>query len=324
MCWNISRDLDTSYIGNIEKGSRMDTSIKSNTKSTNKPTVKEFFDRATWTLTYVVYDEKTKDAIIIDPVWDYDPAASKLSTTSAEAVLGFVELNDLNVHYILETHAHADHVSGSQVLKKKLPKAKVGIGAKITDVQTVFKGVFNLDPEFKTDGSQFDLLLEEGKPLYAGSLKIETLYTPGHTPACASYLIGDAVFTGDALFMPDYGTGRCDFPAGSADELYTSIQKLYKLSDETRVFVGHDYLPNGRPVAFESTIGAEKRQNIQINAETSRSEFVNFRKSRDMTLAAPRLLLQSVQLNIAAGCLPQAEKNGVSYLKIPIWGAKRG
>lgn len=319
MCWNISRDLDTSYIDSIGKGSRMDTSIKSNTSAT-KPTVKEFFDRATWTLTYVVFDEKTKDAIIIDPVWDYDPAASKLSTASAEAVLGFVELNDLNVHYILETHAHADHVSGSQVLKKKLPKAKVGIGAKITDVQKVFKGVFNLDPEFRTDGSQFDLLLEEGKPLHAGSLKIETLYTPGHTPACASYVIGDTVFTGDALFMPDYGTGRCDFPAGSADELYTSIQKLYNLSDETRVFVGHDYMPNGRPVAFESTIGAEKRQNIQINAETSRSEFVNFRTSRDKTLAAPRLLLPSVQVNIAAGCLPPAEKNGVSYLKIPLRG----
>jgi glyoxylase-like metal-dependent hydrolase (beta-lactamase superfamily II) len=287
-------------------------------KNNMKPTVKEFFDKATWTLTYVVYDEKTKDAIIIDPVWDYDPAASKLSTTSAEAVLGFVELHDLNVHYILETHAHADHISGSQVLKQKLPKAKIGIGAKITDVQTVFKGVFNLDPEFKTDGSQFDLLLEEGRALDAGSLKIETLYTPGHTPACASYVIGDTVFTGDALFMPDYGTGRCDFPAGSADDLYSSIQKLYKLPDETRVFVGHDYLPNGRALAFESTIGEEKRHNIQIHAETSRTEFVNFRTSRDKTLAAPRLLLPSVQVNIAAGSLPKAEKNGLSYLKIPV------
>lgn len=310
MCWHIYPNRKSLYIETLRKGC--------NLKNTTKPIVKEFFDKATWTLTYVVYDENTKDAIIIDPVWDYDPAASKLSTTSAEAVLGFVELHDLKVHYILETHAHADHVSGSQVLKQKLPKAKVGIGAKITDVQNVFKGVFNLDPEFKTDGSQFDVLIEEGRPLEAGSLKIDTIYTPGHTPACASYVIGDAVFTGDALFMPDYGTGRCDFPAGSADDLYTSVQKLYKLPDETRVFVGHDYLPNGRPLAFESTIGDEKRNNIQINAETARAEFVHFRTTRDKTLAAPRLLLPSVQVNIAAGCLPKAETNGVSYLKIPV------
>lgn len=284
-----------------------------------KPTVKEFFDRATWTLTYVVYDKDTKDAVILDPVWDYDPVASKMTTHSADQVLDFVKNNHLNVHYILETHAHADHVSGSQILKAKLPGAKVGIGAKITEVQKVFKDVFNLDPNFKTDGSQFDLLLEEGKVLNAGTLKIETIYTPGHTPACSSYVVGDAVFTGDALFMPDYGTGRCDFPAGSADQLYTSVhEKLYKLPDFYRVFVGHDYMPNGRPLAYESTIAEEKSKNIQLNHETSRNKFVEYRKNRDKTLAAPRLLFPSVQVNIDAGHLPQPEKNGASYLKIPV------
>jgi glyoxylase-like metal-dependent hydrolase (beta-lactamase superfamily II) len=222
------------------------------------------------------------------------------------------------MHYILETHAHADHISGSQVLKAKLPQAQVGIGAKITEVQKVFKNVFHLPADFPTDGRQFDVLLEEGKELRAGSLSIETLYTPGHTPACVSYLIGDSVFTGDALFMPDYGTGRCDFPAGSAEDLFNSIQKLYKLPGSTRVFVGHDYLPQGRSLAFESTIGEEKRSNTQITAETSRSEFVNFRVNRDKGLATPRLLLPSVQVNIAAGRLPTPEENGSSYLKIPI------
>ena len=284
-----------------------------------KPTVKEFFDEATWTLTYVVYDQQTKDAVILDPVWDYDPASSKMSTDSSDVVFHFVQANKLKVHFILETHAHADHVSGSQVLKQKIPGAKVGIGAKIQDVQKVFKRVFNLAPDFATDGSQFDLLLEEGKVLEAGTLKIETIYTPGHTPACASYVIGDAVFTGDALFMPDYGTGRCDFPAGNAEDLYTSVHdKLYKLPDHYRVFVGHDYLPNGRALAFESTIGDEKTKNIQLKADTSREQFVEFRRARDQKLAAPRLLLPSVQVNINAGHLPEPEENGGRYLKIPV------
>lgn len=284
-----------------------------------KPTVKEFFDKATWTLTYVVYDEQTKDAVILDPVWDYDPAASRMSSNSANLVLDFVNKNNLKVHYILETHAHADHVSGSQILKEMLPNSKIGIGAKITEVQQVFKNVFNLDPEFKTDGSQFDILLEENKILKAGSLEIKTIYTPGHTPACSSYIIGDAVFTGDALFMPDYGTGRCDFPAGSAEQLYHSVhEKIYSLPDDLRVFVGHDYLPNGRALAFESTIAEEKKKNIQLKQETTKNQFVEFRNTRDKTLAAPRLLLPSVQVNIDAGNLPRPEENGTSYLKIPV------
>jgi len=284
-----------------------------------KPTVKEFFDKATWTLTYVVYDKQTKDAVILDPVWDYDPASSKMTTQSADQVLRFVNSEELKVHFILETHAHADHVSGSQYLKSKLLGSKIGIGAKITEVQQVFKNVFNLGPHFKTDGSQFDLLLKEGQVLKAGSLNIETVYTPGHTPACASYVIGDSVFTGDALFMPDYGTGRCDFPAGSADQLYTSVQeKIYTLPDHYRVFVGHDYMPNGRPMAFESTIEDEKNKNIQLKKDTTRNQFVEFRNNRDKTLAAPRLLLPSVQVNIDAGKLPEPENNGSSYLKIPV------
>jgi len=283
-----------------------------------KPTVKAFFDKPTWTMTYVVYDESTQDAVVNDPVWDYDPAASQLSTESAEQVLGFVKFHHLKVHFILETHAHADHVTGAQPLKDQLPGARVGIGANITEVQKVFKSVFGLKDSFATDGSQFGVLLKEGTPLQAGSLKIETLFTPGHTPACVSYVIGDAVFTGDALFMPDYGTGRCDFPAGSADELYSSIQKLYRLPDSTRVFVGHDYMPGGRPVAFETTIGDERKKNIQLSAETTRAQFVQFRTSRDKTLAAPRLLLPSVQLNIDAGRLPDSDSSGSRFLKIPL------
>lgn len=284
-----------------------------------KQQVKEFFDPATWTLTYVVYDADSRDAVIIDPVWDYDPAASRLSTKSADAVLNFVKKEKLVVHYILETHAHADHVSGSQILKKNLPEARIGIGANITEVQKVFKSVFDLAPDFPTDGRQFDVLLNEEEPIRAGTLEIKTLFTPGHTPACASYVIGEAVFTGDALFMPDYGTGRCDFPAGSAADLYDSVHnKLYNLPDHYNVFVGHDYQPHGRKVQFESTIGQEKAQNIQLKAETTREEFIAFRTERDRVLAAPRLLLPSVQINIDAGHMPEPSGNGTSYLKIPL------
>jgi len=284
-----------------------------------KPTIKEFFDKATWTLTYVVFDPQTKDAVVIDPVWDYDQASSTLSSGSVETVVSFLKENQLKVHFILETHAHADHVTGAQVLRKKIPGVKIAIGANIREVQGVFKKIFNLASEFKTDGSQFDLLLEEGKAQAAGSLRVETIYTPGHTPACSSYLIGDAVFTGDALFMPDYGTGRCDFPAGSADHLYTSVhEKLYKLPEETRVFTCHDYQPNGRPLQFESTIGEQKRSNIQLNEKTTRKEFVDYRNSKDVGLAAPRLLLPSIQVNINAGHLPEPEENNSRYLKIPV------
>lgn len=284
-----------------------------------KPKVKEFFDGATWTLTYVVYDELTKDGIIIDPVWDYDAASSSISNESAEKLIYFIKNEKINIHYILETHAHADHITSSNYLKDFFPNAKVGIGSRITEVQKVFKTFFNFVDDFKTDGSQFDILLTEENPLAAGSLKIQTLFTPGHTPACSTYVIGDAVFTGDALFMPDSGTGRCDFPAGSSEELYHSIHdKIYKLPESHRVFVGHDYQPNGRAIAFETTIGEEKKTNIQLKENTIKSEYVKFRNNRDSNLSAPKLLLPSVQLNIAAGKLPEAENNGTSYLKFPI------
>jgi glyoxylase-like metal-dependent hydrolase (beta-lactamase superfamily II) len=284
-----------------------------------KPQIKEFFDRATSTLSYAVYDPATKDAVILDPVWDYDPASSALTLQSAAAIEKFVRDHELRVHFILETHAHADHISSSQWLKNRFKGARIGIGSRIARVQSVFKGIFNLPADFPEDGRQFDFLLEEGVPLLAGSLRIETIFTPGHTPACASYIIGDAVFTGDALFMPDYGTGRCDFPGGSASDLYTSVHdKLYELPDETRVFTCHDYQPGGRALRWESTIGEQKRANIQLSMKTTRAEFIKFRTEKDATLAAPRLLLPSIQVNIAGGRLPTAESNGVRYLKIPL------
>ncbi len=280
--------------------------------------VQTFFDDATYTLTYVVYDETTKDAIIIDPVWDYDPLASQMSSESVQKVIDFVSTKNLIPRLILETHAHADHLSGAQLLKKEYPEAKLGIGEHITIVQETFKPVFGLPEAFKTDGSQFDLLLKEGHRVTAGSLAIDILYTPGHTPACSSYVIGDKVFTGDAMFMPDSGTGRCDFPRGSATDLYRSItQKLYTLPDTTRVFVGHDYQPQGRELAFETTIAAEKTGNIQLPDGRSEEQFVEFRSSRDATLKMPRLIFQSVQVNINAGTFYGADEQE-GFLRIPV------
>lgn len=282
-------------------------------------TIKHFYDEATNTLTYLVYDQNTKDAVVIDPVWDFDPPSGALTNTSNEILFKAIKDEGLTLHYILETHAHADHLSGSKLIKEKYPNAKLAIGENITKVQEVFKGVFNLEEGFKTDGSQFDELLKDGQTVKAGSLEFKVIFTPGHTPACASYLIEDAVFTGDALFMPDFGTGRCDFPAGSASDLYNSVHnKLYELPDETRVFTGHDYQPGGRELEFESTIGIEKQKNIQLKAETTEAEFIKFREERDKTLSAPKLLLPSIQVNIRAGHLPPEEDNGVSYLKLPL------
>jgi glyoxylase-like metal-dependent hydrolase (beta-lactamase superfamily II) len=280
--------------------------------------LKTFFDEDTHTLTYVVYDENSKDAVIIDPVLDYNPAASKVSDISIKKVEEFVGSEGLNVRYILETHAHADHLTGAAELKKRIPSAKIGIGKNITIVQDLFSEVFNLK-DFNTNGVQFDVLLNEEETLKAGTIEIKTIFTPGHTPACSSYLVGEMVFTGDALFMPDFGTGRCDFPSGSAKDLYHSIhEKLYKLPDETRFFTGHDYQPNGRELRYESTIGESKSSNIQLKESTSESEFVEFRTKRDATLPAPRLLLPSIQVNIDAGHLPQEDDNGTRYLRIPV------
>ena len=278
--------------------------------------VKTFFDDATYTLTYVVWDEETKDAVVIDPVLDYDMLAVAVSTKSADEVVEFVQSEGLNVHWILETHAHADHLSSSQDLKQRLG-AGVAIGEHIQTVQNTFKQVFNM-AELATDGSQFEKLLADGDTLNAGSLPVKVIHTPGHTPACVTYHIHDAIFTGDALFMPDQGTGRCDFPAGSAEDLYNSLQKLYALPDDTRVFVGHDYQPGGRELAWETTIGAEKEANVQLPGDRSKEDFIRFRTQRDATLNPPRLIFQSVQVNVDAGRVPKAEDNGRSYLKLPI------
>ncbi|MGM0558508.1 MAG: MBL fold metallo-hydrolase [Myxococcota bacterium] len=281
--------------------------------------IETFFDERTFTLTYVVYDDETRDAVVIDPVLDYDPKASKTWTESADEVIDFIKDQDLNLHYILETHAHADHLSGSQHIKKAFPDAKVGIGSKITVVQETFKDIFDLPEDFPTDGRQFDVLLDEGDTLEAGPIKVETLYTPGHTPADVTYKIDDAVFTGDALFMPDMGTGRCDFPAGSSKDMYESVVgKLYELPDDTRVFVGHDYQPGGRELAYESTVGENKEMNVMLPMGKTEEDFIRDRDARDSTLDAPKLLFQSVQVNVDAGKLPAPHKNKISYLRIPV------
>lgn len=280
--------------------------------------IQHFFDPATFTLTYVVHDPATGDAVAIDPVLDYDPAGARTSTVSVEKVVAYVRDHGLRLHYVLETHAHADHLSGSQYLRRELD-ARVAIGERIAEVQRTFCAVFNLTADVPLDGSQFDRLLKDRESLEAGSLVVEVITTPGHTPACVTYRIGDAVFTGDALFLEDYGTGRCDFPGGSADALYESVQgRLYRLPDATRVFVGHDYQPGGRPVRFETTIGAEKRENVQLKATTERLDFVRFRKGRDATLEPPRLLFPSVQVNVDAGRLPRPHANGKRYLQLPL------
>lgn len=283
-----------------------------------KPDVKAFFDSETSTLTYVVFDPQTKDAVIIDPVWNYDMAASKLSSKSVDEVKEFVSARGLCVHLLMETHAHADHITGAQILKASYPHAKLVIGEHIRDVQKHFASFYNLPKSFVPDGHQFDMLLADQSMIHAGSLAIKTIFTPGHTPACTSYLIEDAVFTGDALFTPDYGTGRCDFPLGSAADLFNSVQRLYQLPDSTRTFTCHDYQPGGRKLLYESTIGEHKRTNIHLKSTTTKAEFVAFREKRDASLSLPRLLLASIQINMCAGQLPDAESNHTRYLKIPL------
>ncbi len=280
--------------------------------------IQHFFDKDTFTLTYVVFDEISKDAVIIDPVLDFDPPSGQVTDNSIQEVVQFIKKENLIIKGILETHAHADHLSSSQILKQLFPEAVLAIGEKITVVQDVFKHHFNID-YLKTNGSQFDKLFKDFETVQFGTLKMKAIPTPGHTPACMSYLFEDAIFTGDALFMPDYGTGRCDFPKGSAKDLYNSVSKnLYSLPDNTRVFVGHDYSPNGRDMKYETTIGESKQNNIQLKKETSEQVFVDFREARDKTLKAPRLLLPSIQVNIDAGHLPPKENNEKSYLKLPL------
>jgi len=280
--------------------------------------VKAFFDTPTFTLTFVVWDDVTKDAVVIDSVLNYNPLSSTTSTESLDEISAYVRQNGLRVHYALETHAHADHLSGAQMIKKRFD-AKTAIGEHISAVQEVFKGVFDLGDDFATDGSQFDKLIAHGETLQAGSLAVKAIATPGHTPACLTYQIGDALFTGDALFMHDYGTGRCDFPKGSASDLYDSIQdRLYTLPDDMRVFPGHDYMPDDRELQWETTIAKSKAKNPHLRPETALEEFVSLREARDKDLDAPRLLFQSVQFNINGGQLPPPGGTGIRYFKLPV------
>jgi glyoxylase-like metal-dependent hydrolase (beta-lactamase superfamily II) len=280
--------------------------------------IQRFFDPVTSTLTYLPFDELERVGVVIDSVLDFDPVSGRTSTTSADAVARFLEAEGIRVPFVLDTHAHADHLSAMQYFKERFG-AQTVIGADIVKVQRVFRDLFNLGDTLPPDGRQFDVLLADGDVLDVGSFKVEALHTPGHTPACMSYRIDDALFVGDALFQPDYGTARCDFPSGSADDLYTSIRGLYqKLPGETRVYTCHDYQPGGRELEFESTIAEQRRLNVQLNESTTRKEFVAFREQRDATLAMPELILPSIQINVRAGEFPPSEGNGVSYLKLPL------
>jgi len=277
--------------------------------------IEPFFDEDTSTLTYVVHDGRS--AVVIDPVRDYDPKSGHTSWASAEKVAAYLERERLALPYVIDTHAHADHLTALPLFKTRYG-ARAVTGARVGEVQRAFRDIYNLGPEFPVDGRQFDLLVEEGQRLGFGSLEVEALHTPGHTPAHMSWRIGDAVFVGDTLFMPDYGSARCDFPGGSAAVLYDSIQRLYALPDDTRLFMCHDYRPGGRPLAFETTVREQKRSNVQISERTRKAEYVALREKRDAGLAAPTLILASLQVNIRAGELPEPESNGVSYLKIPV------
>ena len=282
-----------------------------------KPQVHGIFDSATWTVTYVVHNGSGSAAAIIDSVLDYDHKSGRTRTTSADKVIDFVKANDLKVQWILETHAHADHLSAAPYLKQKLG-GKIGIGDQITRVQKVFKGIFNLEPEFRLDGSQFDALLKDEEEFRIGELTARVIAVPGHTPACVAYQVGDAVFGGDTLFMPDVGTARCDFPGGDARTLYASVRKILSLPSGTRLFMCHDYPPNDRPVAFETTVAEQRAKNIHVHDGISEAQFVEMRTKRDATLEMPALILPAVQINIRAGEMPPKEANGTAYVKIPI------
>jgi glyoxylase-like metal-dependent hydrolase (beta-lactamase superfamily II) len=283
-----------------------------------KPDVKSFFDPTTFTATHVVSDAATKLCAIVDSVLDYDPKSGRTSTESADKLIAYVKAQGLKVEWILETHAHADHLSASPYLKEKLG-GKTAIGEHISAVQSIFKKVFNVENAFHTDGSQFDHLFKEGEVFHIGEMAARVMHTPGHTPACITYVIGDAAFVGDTLFMPDFGTARADFPGGDAATLYRSIQKVLALPPETRLFLCHDYKAPGRDeFVWETTVAAERQKNVHVHEGVSEQAFVKMRTDRDKTLEMPVLILPSVQVNMRAGHLPPPEDNGVSYLKIPV------
>jgi glyoxylase-like metal-dependent hydrolase (beta-lactamase superfamily II) len=284
--------------------------------------IKAFFDPATWTVSYVVYDHDGGHCAIVDSVLDYDSKSGRTSTTSADSLMAFVQEKALAVQWILETHAHADHLSAAHYLRKKLG-GKIAIGAAITDVQNVFKGIFNLEPEFHPDGSQFDHLFQPNEAFAIGDLTALALPVPGHTPACMAFQVKSevgtsSVFVGDTLFMPDVGTARCDFPGGNAHDLYQSVRKLLSLPGDTRLYMCHDYPPDAREPAWQSTVAEQRASNIHIRDGVTEEAFVAMRSKRDAGLAMPNLILPSVQINIRAGAMPPAEANGRAYLKIPL------
>ena len=287
------------------------------TIATAQPQVHGMFDPATWTVTYVVYEKPGSACAIIDSVLDYDPKSGRTSHASADKAIAFIKANDLKLEWILETHAHADHLSAAPYLKQQVG-GKTGIGDQITSVQKVFQGIFNMESSFKLDGSQFDHLFADGETIHIGNISGHTLFVPGHTPACVAYQFGDAVFVGDTMFMPDVGTARCDFPGGDAKTLYASTRKILSLPSATRLFMCHDYPPNDRPVVFETTVAEQRAKNIHVHDGISEAEFVDMRSKRDATLEMPVLILPAVQINIRAGELPPKEDNGISYAKIPL------
>lgn len=287
------------------------------TATVAQPQVHGIFDPTTWTVTYIVYEKEGSPAAIIDSVLDYDPKSGRTRTGTADKVIAFVKEKRLSVEWILETHAHADHLTAAPYLKQQLG-GKTAIGDHITTVQKVFKGIFNLETAFATDGQQFDHLMREEESFAIGNLTGRVMYVPGHTPACVAYQIGDAVFVGDTMFMPDVGTARCDFPGGDAKTLYRSVKKILSLPPQTRLFMCHDYPPNDRPVAFETTVAEQRAKNIHMHDGISEDEFVAMRTKRDATLEMPVLILPSVQVNIRAGEMPPKDDNGVAYLKIPV------
>ena len=283
-----------------------------------KPTVFAFFDEPTNTISYVVKDPTGSSCAIIDSVLDFDYASGTTDTGSADEIIAFVQKEGLKVDWILETHVHADHLSAAPYLQDKLG-GKIGIGEKITVVQDTFGKVFNEGTEFQRDGSQFDKLFKQGDSFHVGQLRGDVLHTPGHTPACLTYVIGDAAFVGDTLFMPDFGTARCDFPGGSAETMYESVQKILALPDDTRIFVGHDYKAPGRDsYAWESTVGEQKALNVHVGGGKSREDFVKMRTERDQTLGMPKLIVPSLQVNMRAGNMPPADENGDVFLKVPV------
>ena len=282
------------------------------------PEVEAFFDTATNTVSYVVKDPEGRACAIIDSVLDFDYAAGETRTQSADEVIAYIRANNLRVDWILETHVHADHLSAAPYLQEQIG-GKIGIGNQITVVQDTFGKVFNEGTEFQRDGSQFDQLFSDGDTLMIGQLHCDVMHTPGHTPACLTYVIGDAAFVGDTLFMPDFGTARCDFPGGSSEMLYDSIQRILTLPDDTRIFVGHDYKAPGREeFAWETTVAEEKSRNVHIGGEASKEAFMEMRDARDATLKKPALIIPSLQVNMRAGQMPEPDEQGDVFLKVPL------